>query len=167
MSGGESGLSGWLDPVEFVGHRESTGLKLVGEEHAKVLEDRLVERLKSATVDELSNEWDLYRLSVLTPLWLDGQDKDRLAARLCEHLDEDHFVLALLLTSFGYTHYSTGHVKKRLPWDDLAEVFGEGLEESIERLSHSPLYENLADEDQDTIKLALKYASGWTPSEWE
>ena len=34
-------LSGWIYPVEFVGHRERVGLKLVGEGHAKMLEDRL------------------------------------------------------------------------------------------------------------------------------
>ena len=162
-------LSGWLDPVEFVGHRERVGLKLVGEGPAKMLEDRLVARLKSATVDELSEEWDLYRLFIRTLLWLDGEDKNLLSARLCEHLDDDQFVLALLRTSFGYTHYSTGQVKKRLPWDDLAEVFGEVFSEgfggSLERLAHSQLYEDLADEDQDTVKLALKYASGWRPSE--
>ena len=160
-------LSGWIDPVEFVGHRERVGLKLVGEGHAKMLEDRLVARLKSATVCELSDEWDLYRLSIRTLLWLEGEEKDLLAARLREHLDEDKFVLALLRTSFGYTRYSTGQVEKRLPWDDLSEVFGEALGESIERLSQSPLYDDLAEEDQDTIKLALRYASGWRPNEWD
>ena len=160
-------LSGCIDPVEFVGHRERVGLKLVGEGHAKMLEDRLVARLKSATVGELSNEWDLYRLSIRTLLWLEGEDKDLLAATLREHLDEDEFVLALLRTSFGYTRYSTGQVKKRLPWDDLAQVFGEGFGESIERLAQSQLYDDLAEEDQDTIKLALRYASGWRPNEWD
>ena len=160
-------LSGWIYPVEFVGHRERVGLKLVGEGHAKMLEDRLVARLKSATVCELSDEWDLYRLSIRTLLWLEGEDKDLLAARLREHLDEDKFVLALLRTSFGYTRYSTGQVEERLPWDDLSEVFGEALGESIERLAQSQLYDDLTEEDQDTIKLALRYASGWRPNEWD
>ena len=140
--------------------------KLVSEEQARVLEDQLVARLESATVEQLTSEWDIFALSAKTLLWRDGEDKDRLAARLCEHLSDDRFVLALLLTSFGYVHYSTGHVEERFPWDDLIETFGERLVDAVNRLARSHLRLDLSEEEQDTINLAQRYASGWRPEEW-
>ena len=158
-------LSGWLHLVEMVGHRESGGLRLVGEEQAKMLENPLVVRLESSTVEQLTGEWDLFALSVRTLLWLDGEDKERLAAILCEHLGDDRFVLALLLTSFGYVHYSTGRVEERLPWDTLIETFGDRLVDAVNRLAGSQLRQDLSEAEQNTISLAQRYALGWHPQE--
>ena len=158
-------LSGWFELVEMVGHRESGGFKLVGEEQAKKLEDQFVDRLKSATAKQLMDEWSLFDLSLRTLHWLEDEAKVRLAARLSEHLVEDGFVLTLLRTAVNYAHHN-GHAEKRVFWDELVEVFGEGLAESTDRLARSPLYRNLPEEDQDTINLARKYALGWHPKAW-
>ena len=158
-------LSGRLHLVAMVGHRESVGHKLVSEDHAKKLEDQLVNRLKSATGKQLVDEWDLFALSFRTLNWLEDKDKFSLAARLREHLVEDGFVLALLRTAVNYAHYN-GHTEKRLFWDGLVEVFCEGIADAVDRLAHSPLCRNLPEDDQDTINLAQKYALGWHPKAW-
>ena len=165
MLGKVDTLSGWFELIEMVGYHQSVGHKLVGEEQAKKLEDQFVDRLKSATAKQLMGEWNLFALSLRTLHWLKDEAKVRLAAGLSEHLVEDGFVLTLLRTAVNYAHYN-GHAEKRVFWDELVEVFGEGLADSTDRLARSPLYRNLPEEDQDTINLARKYALGWHPKAW-
>ena len=158
-------LSGWFELVEMVGHRESIGHELVNEDQAQKLEDQFVDRLKSATAEQLVCEWDLFVLSLRTVNWHEGEDKTRLVKRLREHLVVEEFVLTLLCTAVNYAQYN-GHTDKRLSWDSLVEVFGEGLTDAVDRLARSPMCQNLPEDDQDTINLAQKYASGWRPEEW-
>ena len=165
MLGKVETLSGRLRLVEMVGHRESVGHKLISEDHAKKLEDQLVSRLKSATGKQLVDEWDLFTLSFRTLDWLEGEDKIRLAARLREHFVEDGFVLTVFRTAVNYAHFNE-HTEKRLFWDELVEVFGEGIADAVNRLIRSSLCRNLSEDDQDTIKLAKEYASGWRPKAW-
>lgn len=155
-------LSGQFELVEMVGHRESVGDKLISEDQAKKLEDQLVESLISGTTEELTNEWNLFALTHQPLNWLEGEERNRLASRLREHLVDDGFVLTLLRTSVNYA-YLNGRPQKRLFWDHLTEVFGEVIAEAVGRLAHSPLCANLTEYDQDTISLAEKYASGWRP----
>ena len=155
-------LSGCFHLVEMVGHRESIGHRLVGEDQARMLEAQLIDRLKSATTIQLTAEWDLATLSLRVLLWIEGEDKAQLAASLRQHLAEEGFVLTLLHTAVNYAYYN-GHAEKRVFWDGLVEVFGEGLADSVDKLLRSPLYRNLPKEDQDTINLAQRYASGWRP----
>ena len=159
-------LSGWLELVEMVGHRESVGHRLVGKDQTRQLEGQLVERLKSATEKQLTDEWDLTFLLFRPLLWLEGEDKVRLTTRLRVHLDGDGFVLNLLRTAVYYARYN-GHVEKRLSWDALVETFGERLKDAADRLARSQLYRGLGEDDQDTINLAQSYASGWRPKGWQ
>ena len=158
-------VSGWLELVRMVGHRQSVGHKLVGENQAKELEGLLVERLKSAATRQLADEWNLFALSLQALRWVEGEDRARLADRMREHLIADEFVLTLLRRALNYARYN-GHTEKRVFWDELVEVFGEGLAGCVERLSRSSLFRDLPEEDQETINLALKYASGWRPKTW-
>ncbi len=158
-------LSGRFQLVEMVGHRQSVGHGLVGEDQARKLERQLVEQLESATAKRLADDWDLTGLSIRTSLWLEGEDKVRLAAELREHLVEDGFALTVLCTAVNYAHYN-GHTEKRLFWDELVEMFGEGIADAVDRLARSPLCRNLPEDDQDTIHLAQRYASGWRPKAW-
>ena len=155
-------LSGWFQLIEMVGHRDSVGHKLVGEDQARELEDQFLDRLKSATAEQLVDEWNLFGLLLRTLIRLEGEDKARLAERLRDHLAEDEFVLTLLRTSVNYAHYN-GHTEKRIFWDELVEVFGDSLSDAVQRLNRSPLYRHLPEQDQDTINLAQKYVSGWHP----
>ncbi len=155
-------LSGLLAIVEMVGYRQLSGRKLVGEEQARKLEEQLVDRLKSATAEDLRGEWNLFALSLRPLNWVEGEEKSRLTSRLREHLVDDGFVLTLLRTSVDYA-YLNGRPQKRLFWDLLVEIFGDGLLVAVNRLGHSQLYHDLSQEDQDTINLAEKYATGWQP----
>ena len=158
-------LSGWFQLVEMVGHRESVGHKLVDAHQAELLEHQIVGRLKSATAEQLANEWDIFAMLLRTLMRLDGEDKDRLALKLQAHLADDQFVLALLQTAVNYAH-SNGHTEKRIFWDDLVEMFGEEFTNAAQRLDRTFLESNLSEEDRDTINLAQRYASGWRPKAW-
>ena len=157
-------LSGQFELVEMVGHRESVGHKLISEEQARKLEGQLVDHLTSATAEELTNEWNLFALSLRPLNWLEGEEMSRLAFRLREHLIDDGFVLTLLRTAVSYVHYN-GHSEKRFSWDHMIKVFGEGIADAVDRLAQSSLYTDLPVYDQDTIKLAQMYASGLGPKE--
>ena len=158
-------LSGWFELVEMVGHRQSVGHELVDEPQAKKLENQFVDRLESATAEQLAGEWNLSVLSLRTVNLIGGEDNVRLVTRLREHLAEDEFALTLLCTAVNYMDYN-GHSEKRLFWVELAKVFGEGLADSVEGLADAPLYRNLPEDDQDTIELAQRYATGWRPEAW-
>ena len=158
-------LSGWFQLVEMVGHRESVGHKLVDEDHARKLEGQFVGRLKSATAEQLADEWDLYVMLLRTLMWLEGEDKDELVLKLRAHLVDNQFALALLRTAVNYVHFN-GHTEKRISWDGLVEMFGEELMDAVQRLDRTFLEPNLSEEDQDTIYLAQRYASGWRPKAW-
>ena len=157
-------LSGQFELVEMVGHRESVGHKLISEDQAGKLEEQLVDRLRSATAEELTNEWNLFALSLRPLNWLEGEEMSRLASRLREHLVDDGFVLTLLRTAVSYVHYN-GHSEKRFSWDHMIKMFGEGIADAVDRLAQSSLYTDLPVYDQDTIKLAQMYASGLGPKE--
>ena len=160
-------LSGQFQLVEMVGHKESVGHKLIGEDQARILEEQLVDRLKSATTEELTNEWNLFALSLRPLNWVEGEERDRLASKLREHLADDGFVLTLLRTAVNYAHRN-GHSQKRLFWDHLTEVFGERIADAIDRLAHSPnAYQAAPEYDQDTISLAQRYVSGLGPNSWQ
>jgi len=151
--------------IELVGHRESVGHKLVTQAQAKSLEDQLVDQLKAATARQLMEEWDLAALSLRTMGWLEDSDKVGLTDKLSEHLVEDGFVLTLLRTAVNYVRYN-GHAEKRIFWDELVSEVGQGIADAVDRLSCSPLSRNLSEEDQDTVALGQKYASGWRPKAW-
>ena len=164
MIGKVDTLSGWFVLVEVIGHRQSVGHKLVKEDQAKTLEDQCVDRLKSATAEQLAVEWNLFALTIRTVNLSGDEDRIRLLARLREHLVEDEFVLTLLRTAVNYLHYN-GHHEKRLSWDGLVEVFGEELADTVDALTRSLLYQSQPEDLQDTITLAQRYASGWRPEE--
>ena len=157
-------LSGRLTLVEMVGHQQSDTRGLIGEDQTKLLENQLAEQMTAASAKQLAREWDLYALCLRVPLLVEGPYKPQLAARLREHLNEDEFVLALWRSSVDYVRYNS-HVEKRLPWRDLVATFGEGLAGAAHRLARSKLRQGLPEEDQDTIDLADKYASGLLPDE--
>ncbi len=159
MLGKVETLSGQLRLVEMVGRRESVGHGLIGRDQEKVLEEQLVERLESATAEQLAEDWELFPLSLRILFWVEGEDKVRLSERLREHLIHDGFVLNLLRTAVNHGRYN-GHTEKRLFWEELVEAFGEGLADAVRRLGHSPLNQNLSKEDQDIIDLAQRYLPG-------
>ena len=162
-------LSGCLEVIELVGHRDRVGRQLVEIADSTNLEHQLVERISSASARELAGEWSLARLSMRALAWLEGEDKDRLAGRLREHLSDDDFVLTLLRTSVGYRH-SAGDVEKLLSWDTLIGALGDELPDAVDRLTHSQIYEEASEDDRDTVDLARKYASGERPDSlhgWE
>ena len=144
---------------------ESVGHKLVDAHQAGLLESQFVDLLKSATAEQLANEWNIFEMLLRTLMRLEGEDTDGLALKLRAHLVDNQFVLALLRTAVNYAH-SNGHTEKRIFWDELVEMFGEGLTGAAQRLGRALLEPNLSEEDQDTINLAQRYASGWRPKAW-
>ena len=158
-------LSGRIVLIAMVGHHDRVGGKLVSQEHAADLENKLVHELHSATAQDLTDEWDLFGLISGIMRWIDNDRQNQLVTRLRMHLSADDFVLNLLRTSVTYAGFN-GHVEKRLFWDELIEVFGEELSDSVSRLAESRKSDSLSTNDKDTLELAHRYASGWRPKAW-
>ncbi len=158
-------LSGWFQLLEMVGHRESVGHKLVDADQAGLLESQFVERLESASTEQLVGEWNLFAMLLRTLKRLQCEQRHELALKLQAHLADDHFVLALLRTAVNYAH-TNGHTEQRIFWDELVEMFGEEITRAAQRLGRAFLEPGLSKEDQDTINLAQRYASGWRPRAW-
>ena len=153
-------LSGRLDLVEMVGHRQSVGHGLVSEDQAHKLEQKIVEELESITTADLGAEWDLIGLSLRPLLWLQDAQKDNLTERLRRHLSDDEFVLALLRSSVVNIYSTGGLVDKRLHWDDLVQAFGKELAAAVVKLPNSPLWLEITEDDRNTVSLAKKHAAG-------
>lgn len=160
-------LSGKLCLIEIVGHREHVGHGMAAQSRAIELENDLLDSLTAAAPDELGSEWDLIGLSLRPIKWFEDDRKSRLALQFADHLKRDQFVLALLRSGASFA-FSSGRVRqKRLPWETLVESFGEGLAEAVSRLPDSQLYCGLPEDDKETVQLALLYAGGGQPTEWE
>ena len=158
-------LSGRLQLVEMVGHRESIGHELVSEKQARKFEKQIVADLTSATAPQLRTEWDLVGLALRAVRRLPDEDKFILAERLREHLSDDELVLALLRAAInaGNTFSDGQRTIRLLPWDALLDVFGEGLGSAVDRLADSQWFlENAEEGDRDTVELAKRYATGKT-----
>ena len=153
-------LSGRLDLVEMVGHRQSVGHGLVSEDQAHKLEQQIVQELKSITTADLRAEWDLIGLSLRPLLWLQDAQKDNLAERLRSHLSDDEFVLDLLRSSVVKVYSIGGLVHKLLHWDDLVQAFGKELAAAVVKLPNSPLWLEITEDDRNTISLAKQHAAG-------
>ena len=163
MLGNVNALSGRQYIVERVGYREGIGDRLVHHREALRLEQQLLQQLTDATTEDLIGEWNIYLLLSRTRHWIDDADGDEFAARLSEHLTKDEFVLNVLRDAVGQRFINNGYQEyseKILPWEDLMEIFGNGIVNSVTRLAQSQVYQALADDDRDTIDLAEKYGRG-------
>ena len=158
-------LSGLQCVVEILGHRDHIGHKLVTKETSSEFESQLLEKLKSATTEELENEWNLYVLLLRTSNWLEGDTKKQFTTSLRVHLEKDEFVLKLLCTAVTPVS-SNGHVEMKFHWETLVRIFGEDLADAVEKLAQSPLMGELSAEDQATVRIAQEYASGERPAVW-
>ncbi len=155
-------ISGCLVIAEIVGHRAGVGSRLVSEDHARQLENRIGEQLRIAKNTQLVDEWDLAKICMVIPMWFDDNVRDEFRSLLRGHLENDEFLFALLRTGVNFALYN-GHAKKRLDWLALSDVFGEELGEAVKRLPQSPVWGSVTENDHDTARLAIKYASGSEP----
>ena len=155
-------ISGRLVIAEIVGHRAGVGSRLVSEEHACQLEDRVAEQLRITESIQLGVEWDLAKICMIIPTWFDDDVRNELHSRLKRHLKIDEFVFGLLRTGVDFALYN-GHSEKRLFWLELSDVFGSELGEAVKRLPQSPMWKSVTQDDRDTARLAIKYASGSQP----
>ena len=162
LLGRVNSLSGRLALIEMVGHRQNVGHKLVSEEQAKELENQLLHQLLAATTEELSSEWDLTPLVLRFTGFFDEVDRTQVLAKVREHLADDKFVLAFLLSATGEI-VGTGGTQTTLPWDAMLEELGEALTEAVRRLANSRLYYEMKEEEREVVDLAVRYSEGWRP----
>ena len=155
-------LSGRIKIVGMVGHRGSIGLRLLNEKHANDLEQELIGKLEIAGTTQLSTEWSLFEVVYLCTQWAGESDRERLIAILNEHIDDDKFVLKLLLTGRG-EQTTNSHVESTLPWETLVGILGEKLGDRVEELAKAPLYQELTEEERSVVDLAQRYSQGLIP----
>ena len=117
-------LSGKLEVIELVGHPEGSRRPLIESGRSSELEAQFIEKLISASSEELEGEWNLAKLCLRPFKWVEGERRGTLTERMASHLYRDSFVLAVLRSCTAYSLPSNGISQKRLPWEDLIENFG-------------------------------------------
>lgn len=159
-------LSAKLELTEMIGHRESVGHQLVGEDAASLFEQRLIDEFCETAPAELADEWDLISLVIRVPRWFEDQQFSRAQDALRNALVVDEYVLALLTQARTPVYHSEG-TTWRLFWEPLEELFTHtSLTEAIERVAKSTHLQQASDDTRHAVELAQRYASGWRPSEW-
>ena len=157
-------LSGRLELVQVVGHRENVGAELVPADVAALVEATILdEAIENTDPGQLANErrlWDLFYWHFKTT---NGQDSERLR-QLCD--DDAVFVRLLRSRLYHRMQQSVGavaiHREPALPWDTLVEMLGEEYLRS--RLSAFKADGLTDDRDVLAVATARKYATGELPS---
>ncbi|MDN4489676.1 P-loop NTPase fold protein [Demequina sp. SYSU T00068] len=145
-----------LELIQFVGHREHVGHKLVSEEFAERLEAEFFGRVSAARSSVPSEEWDLLR--VYWSLKQYGDDSDEVLT--FTNVDE---IRSLFLSarsvaqsqSFGSRNLRQ---EEHLSWDALLEVLGD---EDALRSARDTLQS--VDGGSSLVLLVDKYLEGWRP----
>lgn len=151
-------LAGRLRLIEMVGHRERVGHRLVSAECATRLERQWRCEVRQTPSGYLINEPDLLRV-------LSTVETERQA---CEPEIELEFspalTIAILKSAVSEALHSKGRLvnrEQRLAWDMLVRVFG-GEANLVQRIGEL----DAADDDQELVDLARRYAAGWRPPEF-
>lgn len=155
-------LSAKLQLIGDVGHDESRGAKLVSEQTAKNLELEWRKQVRAAESGDLIREPNLLVVMMIA-------ERDREEGEPRRDVDPSPaFTLAMLQSAKGEVRSATAGNRAisrspRLAWDVLADIYGdeEQLKARVEELRDS----NPRGTD-DLLDLALRYASGWRPSEF-
>ena len=152
-------LSSKLELITIVGHQEGVGHKLASEDAAKAFEKNWRAEVRAASPEALAQEADLLRTLLVTKKDA-GPDEPSL------DIHESPDVTYALLKSARHEARSQSmdsravHVKPRLAWDVLVEIYGDEviLRHRIEALKTS-LPKNIG----DLMELTDKYLAGWRP----
>lgn len=156
-------LSSRFELITDVGYRKGAGHRLVSEDIASKLESIWLDEVRSASVDELLNEWDLLRILYFAQkAAADGGEPIGVA-------DDPRLTLALLQSGIAESRaqgVGSRAVRraKTLQWGALIAVYRDEavLKDRLQALTDSPLIAG----HEDLIELARKYAEGWRPPEF-
>ncbi len=152
-------LSGRLELISMVGHREGTGHKLIPEAAARDLERDIRREIRAATSEALVAEWDLLRLLHFAREGSDGGEPP------FEIPDSPQLTLAILQSAVTETRSQGSNSRtirrsKRLQWEPMIGLFN-SLEDFKGRLDRL----KTANQQIDKALLVLvdKYLEGWRP----
>ena len=155
-------LSAKFELITDVGYREGAGHKLVSEADAKEFERQWRDKVRAATPDQLTAEWDLAR--VLYFANADGTEDESPTVVS----DDPDVTLAVLRSARTETRSQTTGDRAvrraaRLPWDMLVAIYGsqEILGEHVDALELAEGSENA-----DLLALARRYRGGWRPKDF-
>jgi hypothetical protein len=152
-------LSGRLELISMVGHREGMGHKLIPEAAALDLEHDIRREIRTATSEALVAEWDLLRLLHFAREGSDGGEPP------FEVPDSPQLTLAILQSAVTETRSQGANSRtilrsKRLQWDPMIALFPslEDFKGKLDRLK-------AVNQKIDGALLALvdKYLEGWRP----
>ena len=155
-------LSAKEELITIVGYRENAGHRLISESAASKFEQDWRGEVRSATVDALAEEGDLFRILLLAK-----RDADP-AEPLFEIPDSPRVTLALLQSARSEVRsqaMGSRAVRRspRLAWNVLVELYGneDTLRERIQRLKATQ-----PEGVDELLDLADKYLGGWRPGDF-
>jgi hypothetical protein len=154
-------LSGRMELIDTVGHRENVGHRLVSQEAAEQLYEELRAQTMETAPGELSRERSLVHLFVRV---LD--DRERGPDWIREACTDDAILLQLLRAGLGETTSQTlgdyaVRTRPTLPWEIYEEWIGaEELRRRIEEIARRVDRATLDDRTAAALETAEKYSSG-------
>jgi len=155
-------LSAKLELIGDVGYREGRGHKLVSEAAAAELEKALRTEVRTATVEDLAKELDLWRLLLV------AKREAGPSEAAIQVGDAPQLTLALLRSARSELQRQSAGSRavRRLPrlaWEVLVELYGDEviLKERIAGLRAAKL-----EGSDDLLELAEKYLGGWRPKDF-
>lgn len=154
-------LSAKLTVISMTGHVKNVGHGLVDPHQAEVLERALVDEVYNASVEQLANDWDLYRLLYATANWFSYKRPRTIKVDAPAELHHALFssarneVRSMSDDARAVTRTPT------LPWDTLVTLYKSeaNIKTVASELTHRP---DLEDVD-DIVELITKYLNGWRP----
>ena len=150
-----SDLYGQYQIVGIIGYREGRGHQLVSELEAKELEEIFLSNIRSATIKELA---ETYNLSYIIYFYVSigNMVSDDI-------LNSSEVFLSLLKSSITEVKSQIGddptiHREKILSWDSLIKIYGDEnkVNNLIEKISEDEELRN-----KDYMELAIKYKNGY------
>lgn len=158
-------LSGKLELVEMVGHREHVGHGLVSKDRADELETDLRGAISNASASDLAHERQLPQL-VMFGAPENEEERRSWAQQRAMH---DPFLLRLIAASMHDTYRQTigeAHQSRQLvlSWDWLLSVLGfEFLRDRLLGMRDRFPPDDWQEREHTAIALADRYVAGWRP----
>ena len=152
-------LSARLRLIQMVGYREHVGQKLISSSYASQIERNWCQAVQKCSVNELIREPKLL-LIICSVNEMKVEHEPNISIDTSQEM-----TLALLRSAQVESLHSKGNLINReqhLLWDPLISVYGEE-NTLINRINE---LRNINSEDEELVKLAQKYASGWRPPEF-
>lgn len=158
-------LSGRLDILDTIGHRESVGSELISLEAWEASERDLCVAVLEADPEALGSERDLLQLFLRAQHRAEAEEQNALRALATQKPILLRLIACALSEGFSQTIGEAAvRRQNRLAWDVLERIVGaDQLSEKVAMVAREVSRESLDERTATALSIAQRYADGWRP----